>query len=204
MESSEQLIKRDEMINQTQSDNPEFNAPTGSFINDQKCVEETKKTFEESKELPKESKSFICVLVGHTGHGKSTFINYLANYFGGGTLENKKVVIPTEYYKLTQKGQTHSERNAKSYLSQTDDCSSYEFRNTKDNCNYTFIDTPGLWSFSKKYLESFRPFDLAVDCAIIYLLRSLEHQSLEVEKPFYLFLSKRYKIIRKIIFELGK
>ncbi|CAG9310732.1 unnamed protein product [Blepharisma stoltei] len=152
MESSEQLIKRDEMINQTQSDNPEFNAPTGSFINDQKCVEEAKKPPEKSKKPPEESKkiqavskSFVCVLIGPIGHGKSTLINYLANYLRDGTLENRKVVIPTDYYKLvTENGFNHSERNPELYLSQTENCSSYEFLNRKDNCKYIFIDTLGL------------------------------------------------------------
>ncbi|CAG9310726.1 unnamed protein product [Blepharisma stoltei] len=109
-------------------------------------------------------KTFVCVLIGHTGHGKSTFINYLANYFRDGTLENKKIVIPTENYKLvTENGFNHSERNTESYLSKTENCSYYEFLNRKDNYKYIFIDTPGLWGYSKKYLESFTPFNLAVD-----------------------------------------
>ncbi|RIA98782.1 hypothetical protein C1645_731353 [Glomus cerebriforme] len=95
-----------------------------------------------------ESRVFKILLLGGTGTGKSTIINTMTNYFLGGTLENLKVVIPSKYYKVTEKKfvNEHSEAKLDDVTkSQTTKCYNYEF-NHPDNPAYKFIfiDTPGL------------------------------------------------------------
>ncbi|KXJ78528.1 hypothetical protein RP20_CCG004383 [Aedes albopictus] len=82
------------------------------------------------------------ILLGETGSGKSTLINYLTNYFHNGTLENLKIAIPTKHYKATE-GLNHHEDNVQdSSNSQTRACAVYNFR--KEDTIFNFIDTPGL------------------------------------------------------------
>ncbi|KXJ78527.1 hypothetical protein RP20_CCG004382 [Aedes albopictus] len=82
------------------------------------------------------------ILLGETGSGKSTLINYLTNYFHNGTLENLKIAIPTKHYKATE-GLNHHEDNVQdSSHSQTRACTVYNFR--KEDTIFNFIDTPGL------------------------------------------------------------
>ena len=49
-------------------------------------------------------REFKILLLGGTGTGKSTIINTITNYFLGGTPNNLKIVIPTKYHKVTEKG----------------------------------------------------------------------------------------------------
>lgn len=85
------------------------------------------------------------ILLGETGSGKSTFVNYLANFFLQGDLRALKVVIPNKIYRNpTETGYAnHSEANLDdTSISQTRKCSFYSF--SKGAVTYRFIDTPGL------------------------------------------------------------
>lgn len=87
----------------------------------------------------------FALLLGETGSGKSTFINYLANYFLGGSLQSLKVIIPTRWQRTpTVEGYAvHSEANPEDIsISQTRKCTIYRF--PKDGIVYSFIDTPGF------------------------------------------------------------
>jgi len=84
--------------------------------------------------------------MGETGSGKSTFINYLANFFSHGSLSSLKVLIPsrfhTESIESTERA-CHSEANPTDVTaSQTQECRTYSFRGEK--VNYKAIDTPGF------------------------------------------------------------
>ncbi|RHZ63161.1 hypothetical protein Glove_332g8 [Diversispora epigaea] len=91
---------------------------------------------------------FKILLLGGTGTGKSTIINTMTNYFLGGTLDNPKIVIPSKYYKVTEREfvNEHSEAKIDDVTkSQTTKCHNYNFDHP-DNpaCKFTFIDSPGL------------------------------------------------------------
>jgi len=75
--------------------------------------------------------TYNILVLGETGSGKSTFINYLASYFWGGSIIKPKLAIPAKYLKPTE-----------SVSSETTNCTPYKF--TKDRDIYYFIDTPGL------------------------------------------------------------
>ncbi|CAF3940745.1 unnamed protein product, partial [Rotaria sp. Silwood1] len=85
------------------------------------------------------------LVIGETGSGKSTVINYLTNYFNEGDLNNLRVAIPSQYHPEPTEEFEWNERNvADNTQSQTDDCHQYIFVDRRTNKQYLFLDSPGL------------------------------------------------------------
>nr|XP_019543384.2 uncharacterized protein LOC109414094 [Aedes albopictus]XP_029733893.1 uncharacterized protein LOC109414094 [Aedes albopictus]XP_029733894.1 uncharacterized protein LOC109414094 [Aedes albopictus]XP_029733895.1 uncharacterized protein LOC109414094 [Aedes albopictus] len=87
-------------------------------------------------------KEFNIMLLGETGSGKSTLINYLMNYFHNGTLDNLKIAIPTKHHVTTEDLKHHEDNVQDASKSKTRACAVYNFR--KHDTIFNFIDTPGL------------------------------------------------------------
>ncbi|KXJ69383.1 hypothetical protein RP20_CCG027386 [Aedes albopictus] len=99
-------------------------------------------------ENPNAKNVYNILLIGETGSGKSTLINYLTNYFNGGTLHNLKIAIPSKHYPATE-GFEHQENDLQDPTkSKTGKCTMYNF--SLDGVHYAFIDTPGLSDTSGK------------------------------------------------------
>lgn len=91
---------------------------------------------------PVPMEKYNILLIGETGSGKSTLVNYLTNFFLGGSLYHLKIAIPTKYYAVTENFE-HSERDIEdSTKSQTIKPIEYDFKS--DELQFSFIDTPGL------------------------------------------------------------
>ncbi|CAF0934957.1 unnamed protein product [Adineta steineri] len=86
------------------------------------------------------------LIIGETGSGKSTFINYLTNYFRHGNLDQLRISIPSKHHPLVTENFTHEETNVSdSTQSQTNSCHQYLFTDSRqNNKRYLFLDTPGL------------------------------------------------------------
>lgn len=87
------------------------------------------------------------LVIGETGSGKSTFINYITNYFRGGSLQNVKVAIPSKFRPTITEQFSHCENNLRDTTqSKTDMCNQYIFVDSTSPAQrqYLFLDTPGL------------------------------------------------------------
>ncbi|CAG9310698.1 unnamed protein product [Blepharisma stoltei] len=104
------------------------------------------------EELPEDNRKLnigqfqtvVCLIVGETGSGKSTFINSITNFFRDGTLKNKKIAIPNQFYPQTEHDFNQSENGQNQKASLTNDCNRYDFEDAMSASQFTFIDTPGL------------------------------------------------------------
>lgn len=105
--------------------------------------ENIEETMETTQEIFDSSGIAKVLIIGETGAGKSTFINYLTNYFRHGNLENLHVAIPTKYHPEVTEKFIHCEMNVHNTTqSMTDSCNQYMF--STDSHQYLFVDTPGL------------------------------------------------------------
>ena len=86
------------------------------------------------------------LIMGETGSGKSTLINYLTNYFRDGSLDNLKVAIPSKHRMKITEEFIHSEKaSSDPSVSQTQVCRQYLFKDIHHgNKEYLFLDTPGF------------------------------------------------------------
>lgn len=96
------------------------------------------------------------ILLGDTGAGKSTFINFLWNFYYGSTNSDEifckhpsvRLAIPCANWldcleEKYQEGNTEHNINDQTQ-SQTKDCSLYLFQSKKISCELELIDTPGF------------------------------------------------------------
>ncbi|CAF3515400.1 unnamed protein product [Rotaria socialis] len=104
------------------------------------------------------------VIIGETGSGKSTFINYLTNLFYNGSLTNLKVAIPTRYLKANMSSampQHHENCIDDITRSKTSKCTRYTF--TVEQVHFNFFDTPGI-NDTGGYLSDNENVDRIFEC----------------------------------------
>lgn len=96
--------------------------------------------------------NIVIVFIGESGSGKSTAVNYFANYFTKSSFDqqnhysNVKIVIPNNLFPVPNyppDNHAHTERNVHdNTMSQTQDCSVYDL--TWNERSIKVIDTPGF------------------------------------------------------------
>ena len=94
----------------------------------------------------------VLVFIGESGSGKSTCINYFANYFSGTGYTQKTgfsdvvVVIPNSLFPKAINGYASSERDIRDKSkSQTTGCNEYDFVHAaRGNARIKIVDTPGF------------------------------------------------------------
>ncbi|CAF1157213.1 unnamed protein product [Didymodactylos carnosus] len=94
----------------------------------------------------------VMAFIGESGSGKSTCINYFANYFTASSFDYQnhyskmKIVIPNNLFpkpNFVASSQQHTERNVHdNTMSQTQACSVYDFKYNEQHIK--IIDTPGF------------------------------------------------------------
>ncbi|CAF1019695.1 unnamed protein product [Rotaria sp. Silwood1] len=110
------------------------------------------------------------VIIGETGTGKSTFINYLTNLFHNGSLTNLKVAIPTRYLKANMPSimpQHHEASLDDGTRSKTSKCIKYTF--IVEQVHFNFFDTPGI-NDTGGYLSDNENVDRIFEC-----IQTLQH-----------------------------
>jgi len=95
---------------------------------------------------PRDNSVCQVILIGETGHGKSTLINYFTNYFRNGSVERLKVAIPNKFHAATEGYKSTEMDIADGTVSKTSECTMYEFEDTDISppLKFRFMDTPGL------------------------------------------------------------
>jgi predicted GTPase len=85
------------------------------------------------------------IVLGGSGHGKSTFINSLHNYFKNLPIEKMEVVIRTPFLNAVNSAPKDTEMDFHdSTSSKTQYCTEYRFPSPDNRSSITFVDTPGL------------------------------------------------------------
>ncbi|XP_055356384.1 uncharacterized protein LOC129601576 [Paramacrobiotus metropolitanus] len=84
----------------------------------------------------------VVLLLGETGSGKSTLINYITSYCKGGSATSPRIAIPNEFYEATEACANSEYGIGDRIQSRTTKCNSYDFE--VDGCHFRFIDSPGL------------------------------------------------------------
>ncbi|CAF1277166.1 unnamed protein product [Adineta steineri] len=110
------------------------------------------------------------VIIGETGTGKSTFINYLTNLFHNGSLTNLKVAIPTRYLKVNMSSvmpQHHENCIDDITRSKTSKCTRYTY--IVEQVYFNFFDTPGI-NDTGGYLSDNENVDRIFEC-----IQTLQH-----------------------------
>ncbi|CAG9310704.1 unnamed protein product [Blepharisma stoltei] len=143
-----------EMISEVNRRIESFTLNAKNVCNPQQLFTNVRPNNEETKIKPKKPRpkkldippyqKIVSLVIGQTGSGKSTFINIITNFFRNGTLENKKIAIPTKDFPQTERDFVHAESGKGVDQSQTVKCCRYDFKDLDSCSTFTFIDTPGL------------------------------------------------------------